>query len=150
MNTSLRSVALIWGTPVLLGLALATGLTWPRVADSTAAAEKAATAPAQRWTKVSVAMPTNYTAFPPGNGADIANGQCLICHSADMVLRQPPLTQNEWTGEINKMRNSFGAPLPADQVDALARYLQGITSERSSSGAPSGRPARWSFAERYR
>jgi mono/diheme cytochrome c family protein len=138
MNTSLRSVALIWGTPVLLGLALATGLTWPPVADSTAGAEKAATGPAQRWTKVSVAMPTNYTALPPGNGADIANGQCLICHSADMVLRQPPLTQDEWTGEINKMRNSFGAPLPADQVDALARYLQGITSERSSSGAPSG------------
>jgi mono/diheme cytochrome c family protein len=130
MNTCLRSIALIWGAPVALGLALAIGLTWPRVADSTAAAEKAATGPAQRWAKVSVAMPTNYTAFPPGNGADIANGQCLICHSADMVLRQPPLTQDEWTGEINKMRNAFGAPLPADQVDALARYLQGINGRQ--------------------
>jgi mono/diheme cytochrome c family protein len=82
-------------------------------------------------------MPTNYTAFPPGNGADIANGQCLICHSADMVLRQPPLTQDEWTGEINKMRNSFGAPLPADQVDALARYLQGINGRQQSPKSPS-------------
>jgi mono/diheme cytochrome c family protein len=121
----------------VLGLALATGLIWPRVADSSAAAEKAATGPAQRWAKVSVDMPTNYTALPPGNGAEIANGQCLICHSADMVLRQPPLTQDEWTGEINKMRNSFGAPLPADQVDALARYLRGINGRQGSPKSPS-------------
>ena len=137
MNKSLRSVALIWGAPVVLGIALAAGLTWPRVADSSAAAEKAATGPAQRWAKVSVDMPTNYTAFPPGVGADIANGQCLICHSADMVLRQPPLTQDEWTGEINKMRNSFGAPLPADQVDALALYLRGINGRQGSPKSPS-------------
>jgi mono/diheme cytochrome c family protein len=116
----------------VLGLALATGLTWPRVADSSAAA-----GPAQRWAKVSVDMPTNYTAFPPGNGAEIANGQCLICHSADMVLRQPPLTQDEWTGEINKMRNSFGAPLPANQVDALARYLRGINGRQGFPKSPS-------------
>ncbi len=121
----------------MLGIALATALTWPRVADSSAAAEKAATGPAQRWAKVSVDMPTSYAAFPPGDGADIANGQCLICHSADMVLRQPPLTEDEWTGEINKMRNSFGAPLPADQVDALARYLQGINGRQGSTKSPS-------------
>jgi mono/diheme cytochrome c family protein len=137
MNTNRRSVALIWGAPVVLGIALATGLSWPRGADSSAAAEKAATGPAQRWAQVSVDMPTSYTAFPPGDGAEIANGQCVICHSADMVLRQPPLTQDEWTGEINKMRNSFGAPLPADQVDALALYLRGINGRQVSPKSPS-------------
>jgi len=43
-----------------------------------------------------------------------------------MVLRQPPLTEDVWRFEINKMRNAYGAPLPADQVDALARYLHSI------------------------
>jgi hypothetical protein len=43
-----------------------------------------------------------------------------------MVLRQPPLTQDEWTSEIEKMRNAFGAPLPADQVEPLAKYLHNI------------------------
>ena len=138
MNTSLRRVALIWGSPVVLGLALATGLTWPRVADSSAAPDKASTGPAQTWAKVSVDMPTNYTAYPPGNGAEIANGQCMICHSADMVLRQPPLTEDEWTGEINKMRNSFGAPLPADQVAALAKYLHGINGRQQPPKSPNG------------
>jgi hypothetical protein len=49
-------------------------------------------------------------------------------------LRQPPLTQDEWTVEINKMRNAFGAPLPADQVQALAQYLRSINGRRSQKG----------------
>jgi mono/diheme cytochrome c family protein len=133
MNTSLRNVLLIWAIPILLGIALATGLAWPSTGDSTPAAEKVGTGPVQSWAKVTVEFPTSHTAFPPGNGADIANGQCLICHSAGMVLRQPPLTVDEWTGEINKMRNSFGAPLPADQVAALARYLHSINGRQDSS-----------------
>ena len=137
MNTNLRNVALIWAVPILLGIALATGLAWPHAADSTAAVEKTATGPVQRWAKVTVDLPVSQTAFPPGNGADIANGQCLICHSAGMVLRQPPLSQDEWTGEINKMRNSFGAPLPADQVEALAKYLRSINGRQQSPGGPS-------------
>jgi mono/diheme cytochrome c family protein len=136
MNTNLRNVALIWAVPILLGIALATGLASPHAADSTAAVEKKATGPVLKWAKVSVDLPVSHTAFPPGNGADIANGQCLICHSAGMVLRQPPLTLDEWTGEINKMRTAFGAPLPADQVGALAKYLQGINGQRQSPGAP--------------
>jgi mono/diheme cytochrome c family protein len=133
MNTSLRNAVLIAAIPILLGTALATGPAWPSTGDSTAAAEKAAAGPVQSWAKLTVEFPTSHTAFPPGNGADIANGQCLICHSAGMVLRQPPLTVDEWTGEINKMRNSFGAPLPADQVAALARYLHSINGRQDSS-----------------
>jgi hypothetical protein len=53
------------------------------------------------------------------------------------VLRQPPLTEDEWTGEINKMRNSFGAPLPADQVAALARYLHSINGGQHPLNGPS-------------
>jgi mono/diheme cytochrome c family protein len=112
MSTRLRNVALISAIPVLLGIAVAIG--------------KAATRPVQTWTKVEVGLPVSEAVFPPGNGADIANGQCLVCHSAGMVLRQPPLSQDEWAGEINKMRSAYGAPIPADQVDALARYLSAI------------------------
>jgi mono/diheme cytochrome c family protein len=137
MNTNLRNVALIWVVPILLGIALATGLAWPHAADSTAAVGETAGGPVQRWAKVSVEVPTSHTAFPAGNGAEIASGQCLICHSAGMVLRQPPLTLAEWTAEINKMRNSFGAPLPADQVGVLARYLVGINGRQQSPGRPS-------------
>jgi mono/diheme cytochrome c family protein len=137
MSTNLRNVALIWAVTIPLGVALATGLACSGTTDSAAAVDEAAKGPVQQWAKLSVELPTSYTAFPPGNGADIANGQCLICHSAGMVLRQPPLTLDEWTGEINKMRNSFGAPLPAEQVGALAKYLQGINGRQQSPSPPS-------------
>ncbi len=136
MNLSLRTVALISGIPILLGVALASGLAWPRAMDSDIALEEAARGPVQRWVKVSVELPTSKTLFPPGEGADLANGQCLICHSAGMILRQPPLTQDEWAAEINKMRISFGAPLPADQVAALARYLRSVSSATAQARKP--------------
>ena len=135
MNTSLRNIALISAVPVLLGIALAAGLAWPRTVNSEPAAKEAVKGPIPKWTKVSVDLPTSQTPFPPGNGSVIANAYCLICHSAGMVLRQPPLTQDEWIGEINKMRNAFGAPLPADQVEALAEYLLSINGRQSQKGS---------------
>jgi mono/diheme cytochrome c family protein len=129
MNTTLRNFVLIRSIPILLGIALAAGLAWPRVVVSEPAAKEVAKGPVQKWVKVSVDLPTSQISFPPGNGSVIANAYCLICHSAGMVLRQPPLTQDEWTVEINKMRNAFGAPLPADQVEALAKYLRSINGQ---------------------
>src|SRR5216683_7870504 len=137
MNTSLRNVILISAIAVLLGIALAAGLVWPGTVNSEPAAKEAVKGSVLKWVKVSVDLPASQVSFPPGNGSVIANAFCLICHSAGMVLRQPPLTQDEWTGEINKMRNAFGAPLPADQVEALAKYLRSING-RASSGKQIG------------
>jgi mono/diheme cytochrome c family protein len=101
-------------------------------ADSPSAKSPTLTPPP--WPLVKVDLPVSNAYFPAGDGADVANAQCLICHSAGMVLRQPPLTQKEWTGEINKMRNSYGAPLPANQAEALAKYLFRINGGQSSDG----------------
>jgi mono/diheme cytochrome c family protein len=79
---------------------------------------------------VNVALPDSHNVFPPGEGADIANSQCMICHSAGMVTRQPPLTYDGWKAEINKMRSAYGAPLPEDQIDSLAKYLTTIAAKQ--------------------
>jgi mono/diheme cytochrome c family protein len=134
MNTNLRHIALISAIPVLLGIAITAGLTWPGTVDSAPAVKEAVKGPVEKWVKVSVDLPASQISFPPGNGSVIANAYCLICHSAGMVLRQPPLTQDEWVAEINKMRNAYGAPLPADQVDALAKYLHSINDGQSPKG----------------
>jgi mono/diheme cytochrome c family protein len=129
MNTSRPNLALISAVPMVLAIALGTGLTWPRTVNSEPAAKLVVKGSVPKWVKVSVDLPASQVSFPPGNGSVIANAYCLICHSAGMVLRQPPLTQDEWTAEINKMRNAFGAPLPADQVEALAKYLRSINGQ---------------------
>jgi len=92
-------------------------------ADSTSGKKDLAS---RQWAIVRVALPENDEPFPPGIGADIAGSQCLICHSAGMVLTQPPLKKDEWRAEIMKMRSAYGAPIPDDQVDALSEYLKNI------------------------
>ena len=96
-------------------------------ADSTSGKKDLAS---RQWAIVRVELPGNDEPFPPGVGADIANSQCLICHSAGMVLRQPPLTNEEWRAEIMKMRSVYGAPMPDDQVDRLLQYLKGINGQQ--------------------
>jgi mono/diheme cytochrome c family protein len=86
-----------------------------------------------RWSKVSVQLPMSVTQFPAGEGADIANSQCLICHSAGMVLRQPAQTPAQWQATINKMRVVYGAPLPADEVEALAGYLSNLSLDGTAA-----------------
>jgi|SRR5579863_1525437 len=77
---------------------------------------------------VSVQLPEEAPRFPPGEGAAIANSQCVICHSPDMVLYQPARSADEWKATITKMRTAYGAPLPVEQVDALAAYLANLTA----------------------
>ena len=96
-------------------------------ADSTSGKKDLAS---RQWAIVKVALPENDEPFPPGIGADIAGSQCLICHSAGMVLTQPPLKKDEWRAEIMKMRSAYGAPIPDDQVDALSEYLKDINGRQ--------------------
>lgn len=90
-------------------------------------------APEARWGKVVVQLPASMQRFPEGEGAEIANSQCLICHSALMVLSQPAQTSSQWQATINKMRSAYGAPLPAAQVDALAAYLSKLPLDGAGS-----------------
>jgi cytochrome c5 len=78
---------------------------------------------------VSVQFPDSRNVFPHGVGTDIANTQCMICHSAGMVTRQPPLAFDTWKEIVEKMRTAYGAPLPADQVETVSRYLTGINGK---------------------
>jgi hypothetical protein len=128
-NRHLLGSATILTMPLLAAAALVIGLVWlvPAASEPVATGNE----PARSWSKTTIELPSSQTVFPPGDGADIANGQCLMCHSAGMVLRQPALTQDQWVSEINKMRNSFGSSLPADQIMPLARYLHGINAGRS-------------------
>jgi hypothetical protein len=71
---------------------------------------------------LSVDLPDDGQTFP-GPDAEAINDNCLGCHSAGMVLNQPALTRRQWAAEVDKMRNAYKAPVPADQVDAIVAYL---------------------------
>ncbi len=71
----------------------------------------------------SIIFPTDPFSFQPGQGQEIANSYCVICHSADYIYMQPPHSQERWTGIIKKMKHTFGCPIPDDSIATLASYL---------------------------
>jgi mono/diheme cytochrome c family protein len=75
---------------------------------------------------VRVDLPSGDRMFPPGPGADVANSNCLACHSAGMVLYQPALSKAQWRSEVEKMRTAYKAPIDPKDVDAITDYLVGI------------------------
>ena len=82
---------------------------------------------------VDVSLPKNDRAFPGGARADAINNDCLICHSAGMVLDQATLSRAEWQGEVEKMRDSFKAPFAAEDIPAIVDYLANLKNVMSRS-----------------
>jgi mono/diheme cytochrome c family protein len=109
----------------------ASGVAWWRSANAGSPAGKPGVA-SLPWPIVRVELPAGDETFPPGDGAAVASSQCLICHSAGMVLQQPPLTKDQWRAEIVKMRSAYGAPIPEDQDDELSEYLKTINGPENS------------------
>ncbi|MSU59387.1 MAG: cytochrome C552 [Pedosphaera sp.] len=72
---------------------------------------------------VKIELPAETGAFKLAPGAELANGQCLSCHSIEYVSTQPLLPRAFWASSVKKMQEKYGAPVPADQVDALVNYL---------------------------
>ena len=70
----------------------------------------------------SFTFPSSDRSFP-GAGADAINGNCVSCHSAGMVLNQPPLSKAAWQSEVAKMRDMYKAPIAAEDVPAIVAYL---------------------------
>jgi cytochrome c5 len=138
MNAMLRRTMIIWAGPVLAGaVAALVGSDYLPESIVGQARRQSELVPPVRFSALNLTMSSGTATFPPGPGSEIANSNCVMCHSTGMVLRQPPLTFDEWKTEIVKMRAAFGAPIPADQIDAVARYL-GFVNGRKAGNGPSG------------
>jgi len=58
-----------------------------------------------------------------GPGKDKAM-QCMACHSLDYIhMNSRFLDKAGWTASVNKMINAFSAPIPKEDVEAIASYL---------------------------
>ena len=74
---------------------------------------------------VAITLPKDARAFGPGPGQSVAQANCTICHAADYVYTQPPLTADQWRAEVLKMQKAYGAPIDPSAVDTLVAYLVG-------------------------
>jgi sulfite dehydrogenase (cytochrome) subunit B len=70
-------------------------------------------------------LPPETAKLKPGAGAELVTAQCLVCHSADYISTQPPLTRAQWQGIVVKMQQKYGAPIAINNVAPLVEYLVG-------------------------
>jgi cytochrome c553 len=82
---------------------------------------------------VGVNFPHSDRTFPGGAGADAINNDCLICHSAGMVLDQASLSRAAWQDEVEKMRNTYKAPFAAEDIPRIVDYLANLKNVMSQS-----------------
>lgn len=83
----------------------------------------------------SVELPADDAAtFPVGLGADLLDANCTGCHSAGMVLGQPPLKPEQWKATVTKMREVYKAPIAERDVPALLGHLSALSARRAGDG----------------
>lgn len=85
---------------------------------------------------VSVTLPPDTSTLRASDlpGYRLAQQKCGICHSADYVSYQPPdMTQAQWTAEMTKMREAYGAPLDDEEVKILGAYLAAAYGSAAAS-----------------
>ena len=125
MNRSLSAVA--YGVAIAVGAVLFAIGPFGRQGGA-AAAEQQVPAPSTvsangiTLRSVNVDNPDSDRMFE-GPGAEVVNNNCLACHSAGMVLTQPRLSRVAWQAEVEKMRNTYKAPVDAADVPAIVDYL---------------------------
>jgi mono/diheme cytochrome c family protein len=113
---------------VILGLLLAVpALIAPTLIAPTLAAPAPAPTPKTMVLRsVTVTVPGSDRTFPGGQAAAAANANCLICHSAGMVLNQPALTKAAWEAEVRKMIAVYKAPIQESAIAPIVAYLAQI------------------------
>ncbi len=72
---------------------------------------------------VKIELPAETSVFKSGSGAELANGQCLVCHSVEYVTMQPISPRPFWAASVKKMREKYGAVISDQQVEPLLDYL---------------------------
>jgi hypothetical protein len=73
---------------------------------------------ADEWT-----LPPEKPQFKTSKGAELAQANCLICHSSEYITTMPAFTREQWKASVTKMQQKFGAPITPDAVEPLVDYL---------------------------
>lgn len=76
--------------------------------------------------------------LPDAPGKQVVVANCILCHSTNYITMQPAFPRKVWEAEVEKMRKTFGAPVPEQAVPQIVDYLMAIRGE----GSPATRPVK--------
>jgi mono/diheme cytochrome c family protein len=73
---------------------------------------------------LSYKLPEDVAVLRPGPGVEVAQSNCLPCHSADYINFQPPKKGRAfWEAEVQKMIKAYRAPIDEKDAKAIVDYL---------------------------
>jgi mono/diheme cytochrome c family protein len=69
-------------------------------------------------------LPQETATLKPGAGAEVAQNNCLACHSVDYIAMQPPQKGKAfWEAEVAKMIKTYHAPIDEADAKTISDYL---------------------------
>src|SRR6187551_2609267 len=68
-------------------------------------------------------LPPEKPQLKSAKGAELAQANCLICHSSEYITTQPAFTRDQWKASVTKMQQKFGAPVTPESMEPLLDYL---------------------------
>jgi cytochrome c5 len=71
----------------------------------------------------SIDLPVVKIVLADGPGKDTPEKYCNLCHSLDYITMQPRFSRVQWTGTVNKMIKTFGAPISDEDAKVIIDYL---------------------------
>jgi hypothetical protein len=77
--------------------------------------------------------------LPPGQGQDIVQNACTMCHGVDVIVSQRH-TPDEWRDIVSRMIGN-GASLTDDQYVTVVKYLGTKLAPQGAASAPTTSPA---------
>jgi sulfite dehydrogenase len=91
--------------------------------------------------QVTITLPADTAVYRKSDlpGYELVQRNCVLCHSAQYVLTQPPgLPRAYWDATVKKMKQPFGAPFPDADVAAMVDYLVRTYGAERAAGPVSG------------
>jgi hypothetical protein len=87
----------------------------------------------QRGTVRAIKLPEVKTELPPGPGRETVAAQCVVCHTLNYIIIQPPFSKETWTAEVTKMQKTYSAPIPDDKIPEIVNYLVAVRGKPSAA-----------------
>ena len=84
----------------------------------------------ERGTVRAIKLPEVKAELPPGPGRETVAAQCVVCHTLNYIMIQPPLSKETWTAEVTKMQKTFSAPIPDDKIGEIVDYLLMVNGKK--------------------
>lgn len=82
--------------------------------------------PAVKSVVVRIELPEMESPLPEAPGRDTVDILCGSCHSHRYITMQPRFSRKAWEATVDKMKKTFGAPVPDEKLKEVVDYLVAV------------------------